>query len=257
MKKIALLLCAVLLFGALASCGEAANTNDTEKSTDTSAKSTEKSTDKVTDKVTDKTTEKETDKVTSSQSTTSTKPADIIISPENSIISYISGYKTQFDLTDNGTKYWEFYGPLDGVAELEQCKSNATDIITTTFNHIQSHYDNKATVVWTDGLSVPSAVTTHGRNSYNDITVKIKTADCTEAKFLIGAWLATNQMKLVDESGTTLGAYDIVKARGDSAMALVTVDLTKYSGSEITVVFTATDKDADNGNVSLTAVTVK
>ncbi len=253
MKKTVLLLSVILLLAALFACGEPSKQSETGSSTGTSS-----GTSKVTDKSTDKVTDKTTNKVTNNDPPVVTSPPEPdydIITPENSIISYISGYHSVFNLTEHGSKYWEFYGPLDGESDVEQNKANSADIITTTFNHEQSHYDNKAVVSWTDGASVEAAFTTNGRNSHNEITVKVKTSGCSEIKFLVGAWKATNKMTVIDASGAILGTYDLLTAGNDAFMALATVDLTKYSGDEITVLFTATDKDG--GNVSLTAVTVK
>lgn len=100
-----------------------------------------------------------------------------------------------------------------------------------------------------------SQTTHHGKNTSNSVSVKIDIAGCTEAKFLVGAWKATNHMTLYDANGIPLESIDIVSAGADASMALVTIDLTKYEGSSITVIFEATNRDG--GNVSLTAVTVK
>ncbi len=182
-------------------------------------------------------------------------PGETPESPATADVSYEGSYTTKLDLTANGTKYWEFYGTIDGQSTNEQCKANASDIITTTFNQSQAHYDNKAEVTWSDGKSVASHTTRHGINSPNDISVTVNTEGCSEVKFLVGAWNATNQMTVYDANNIPLESITLITAGGDASMALVTIDLSKYEGDTITVIFTATNKNG--GNVSLTAVTVK
>ncbi len=272
MKKIALLLAVLMLCGTLFACGD--NTPaDTDKSTSTS-KATEK-----TPEETEKTPESSEQVPESSEQVPESSeqapesseqaPESSEQAPESSsekeeipvnpapFLGFETSYTTEFDLTANGTKYWEFYGELDGTTETEQHKANATDIINTTFNHVQSHWDNKAPVIWSDGENIPSCTTLHGRNSYNDITVTINTAGCAEAKFLVGAWKSTNQLTIMDANGSTLETQDVVVADENASMTLISINLTKYTGGEqITVMFSAVNK-VDNGNVSLTAVTVR
>ncbi len=164
-------------------------------------------------------------------------------------------YTTLLDLTAEGTLYWEYYGKLNSAdSKQEYNKENATDLIDTTFNSAQAHWDNKAAVKWSDGADVASANTVHGLNGSGQ-TITVQTKGITTVKFLVGAWNAKNQMTIYDAKGVPVESKVVVQAGGDASMALVTLDLSQYSGDSITVAFNATD--SNGGNVSLTAITVK
>ncbi len=164
-------------------------------------------------------------------------------------------YTTTLDLTAEGTLYWEYYGKLNSADSKQQYnKANATDIVDTVFTTSQPHWDNKAAVKWSDGADVATANTVHGLNG-NGQTITINTKDVTTVKFLVGAWNAKNQMAIYDAKGVPIDSKVIISAGGNAIMALVTLDLSQYSGDSITVTFNATD--ANGGNVSLTAITVK
>ncbi|MBO5779071.1 MAG: DUF5110 domain-containing protein [Clostridia bacterium] len=167
----------------------------------------------------------------------------------------VTPYTTMLDLTKEGTLFWEYYGKLNSADSIQQYnKANATDIIDTTFQSSQAHWDNKAQVTWSDGAGVASATTPHGLNGSGQ-TVTIQTAGVTTIKFLVGAWNAKNQMTIYDKNGVPVESNVIITAGGDAQMALVTLDLSEYVGDFITVAFNA--MDSNGGNVSLTAVTVK
>ena len=175
--------------------------------------------------------------------------------PQGNLVTYQDNYTTTFNLTENGTKDWEYYGQLDGYDGQEQRKANSTDIINTVFNHSQTHWDNDAMVTWSDGAVAKTVTTPHGINTPNDVTVTVQTAGCTQIKLLVGAWKSKNVMTVYDANNIPLESHTLLSAGDDAYMALVTIDLTKYEGETITIKFVA--PDANGGNVSLTAVTVK
>lgn len=169
--------------------------------------------------------------------------------PAQSIVKVDTPYTDVFDLTKEGTKYWEYYG------QSVQSKAGSTDIIDTTFDGGgQTHDDNKAPVKWTDGAATASDQTTVGRNG-GGATVKINTAGCKEVKLLVGAWNASNVLTIYDENSIPVESVTVVTAGGDAQLAVVTIDLTKYEGQSITLRFAA--EQSNGGNISLTAVTVK
>ncbi len=181
------------------------------------------------------------------------KPVDP--TPAEKISTVTTPYTTKYDLTKEGTIDWEYYGQLETSGGSQQYhKANATDIIDTTFQTSQTHWDNKAAVTWSDGAGVASATTNHGLNGSGQ-TITVKTAGAKTVQFLVGAWNAKNQMTIYDANGIPMESSVIISAGGDARMALVSLDLTKYSGDTITVTFNATE--SNGGNVSLTAVTVK
>ena len=184
-----------------------------------------------------------------------TKPVEP--TPEVSIASVKTSYTAKYDLTKEGSLYWEYYGQLtQGDSKQVYNKDNALDIITTDLQGAQGHWDNKAQVTWSDGAGVASATTRHGLNGANGQVIKIETTGVTQVQILVGAWNAKNQMVIYDANGVPLESKVILTAGGDAVMALVTLDITKYTGGDsITVAFTPTE--SNGGNVSLTAVTVK
>lgn len=177
--------------------------------------------------------------------------------PEVKIATVKTPYTTKYDLTAEGTLYWEYYGQLtQGDSKQVYNKDGATDIIDTDLKGSQGHWDNKAQVTWSDGAGVASATTRHGLNGASGQTITVQTAGVTEVQILVGAWNAKNQMVIYDEKGVPLDSMVIISAGGDARMALVTLDITKYTGGDtITVSFVPTE--SNGGNVSLTAVTIK
>ncbi|MBQ8288436.1 MAG: DUF5110 domain-containing protein [Clostridia bacterium] len=170
-------------------------------------------------------------------------------------VSVATPYTTTLDLTAEGTVYWEYHGKLNSAdsKQLYQ-KAGATDIFDVSFSSSQAHWDNKAAVKWSDGADVASANTVHGLNGGSE-TITVQTDGVTTVKFLVGAWNAKNQMTIYDEDGIPMESSVVVSAGGDAQMALVTLDLSEYTGDFVTVTFTA--MDSNGGNVSLTAVTAK
>ncbi len=175
--------------------------------------------------------------------------------PADSGISVVTPFTGTFDLTAEGIVDWEYYGKVNNTDNTtEQRKANAADRIETVFDSSQTHDDNKAVVKWSDGAQLNSAETRHGINTSNSITVKLNVENCTQVKLLPGCWNATNMMVLYDEKGTALESVKLLSAGSSAQLALVTIDLSKYDVSELTVKFTCTS--SNGGNVSLAAVTL-
>lgn len=170
-------------------------------------------------------------------------------------VTYVTPYTTKVDLTAEGTKYWEYHGKLNS-ADSKQLyhKAGATDIFDVSFTSSQAHWDNKAEVTWSDGEGTASATTRHGLNGGSQ-TITIATEGVTTVKFLVGAWNAKNQMTIYDQNGVPLDSKLLISAGGDASMALVTLDLSQYTGDIVTVTFTA--MDSNGGNVSLTGIMAK
>lgn len=175
--------------------------------------------------------------------------------PETKISTVTTPYTTKFDLTANGTIFWEYYGQLNQSGGSQQDhKAGALDIIDTTFQSTQTHWDNKAEVTWSDGAGTASATTRHGLNGGGQ-TITVKTEGAKTIQILVGAWNAKNQMTVYNEDGVPMESSVIITAGGDAQMALVSLDVSKYEGNSITIAFTA--MNSNGGNVSLTAVAVK
>lgn len=169
-----------------------------------------------------------------------------------------------FDLTAEGTKYWEFYGEVEqGVAPNMQYKaieSEDQDIIETFFNSQQTHWDNKGTITWSDGSTenggTAAATTLHGMNTTQAVYVDVTIEGCTEIKCFVGVWNAVNVMKIYDDNDKLLAEENIAEAAGDASITIVTIDLSQYKGTVLKLEF-ATSNASNNGNVSLSAITVK
>ena len=169
-----------------------------------------------------------------------------------------------FDLTAEGTKYWEFYGEVEqGVQPNMQYKaieSEDQDIIEPFFNSSQTHWDNKGTITWSDGSTenggTATATTLHGMNTTQGVYVDVTVEGCTEIKCFVGVWNALNVMKIYDDNDKLLAEENIAEAAGDASITIVTIDLSQYKGTVLKLEF-ATSNASNNGNVSLSAVTVK
>ncbi len=173
-------------------------------------------------------------------------PADIPVT--DSIVDIQTPYSNTFDLTAEGTTYWEYYGPTNCS------KAESSDIINTVFDGGgQAHFDNKAIVKWSDGANTVSKETREGYNA-SGITVKVTTAGCSSIKLLAGAWNATNLMTLYNADNDALECVNIVSGGSVAQMAVVTIDISKYEGDTLTIRFDASE--SNGGNISLTAVTV-
>ncbi len=171
-----------------------------------------------------------------------------------SAVQITPAYTGTMDLTALGTVDWEYYGKLnDNDANDTVRKAGVTDRIDTTFNGITNlHSDNKAEVKWSDGGSVASATTRHGKNAMDGFTVKVNIKDCSKLTILVGAWKSTCSMSIFDGAGNALENESVVTGTDSASMALVTIDLTKYNTDTITVQFTCIN--SNGGNNSLTGI---
>ncbi|MGM9679872.1 MAG: TIM-barrel domain-containing protein [Eubacteriales bacterium] len=166
-------------------------------------------------------------------------------------------YTGTVNLTELGTVDWEYYGKVDNSSADDLVrKAGASDRIQTVFSAgAQLHDDNKAQITWSDGDSVPSATTRHGKNSTSKITLTADIRDCKTLTLLVGVWNATHSLSVYDADGNILDSETVVTAGGDARMALVTIDLTGYDTDSITVEMTAVN--SNGGNVSLTGAALK
>lgn len=177
--------------------------------------------------------------------------------PDETMVSFVTPYTDIFDLTAEGTKYWEYYGILDDNAEVQSHqKALGDDIIEVTFNGIQHHDDNKAEITWSDGKDVASATTRHGTNCTRGADIEINVAGCTEIKLLVGVWNATNTLylsKTIDDD--FFDEIEVINAGGEAVMALVTIDLTGYGYD--TLCISMLPNFSSGGNISLTGIAIK
>ena len=169
--------------------------------------------------------------------------------PSKSIVDVKDAGEDAFDLTADGTKYWEYYGPSNDN------KANADDIVNSEFQDGgQAHFDNPTSVKWSDGATETSKETPEGYNA-KSITVTVSTAGCTTLKLMTGAWNATNRMTVYGENNVPLESLDIAVGTDKAKLVFLTVDLSEYKGQTIKIFFEATN--SNGGNVSLTAIAVK
>lgn len=167
-------------------------------------------------------------------------------------VSFVTPYTEAVDLSALGTLDWEFYGKLkSGDTVNTYRKAGVADRIETTYSSINYHYDNKASVLWSDGTDAVAAETRSGINTKDKFTVKLDTAGADSATVLVGAWKGTNTLAVYDAYGLPLDDKKVV-VQNDTAsqMALVTLDLRGYTLNTATLEFSF----AGSGNISIAAV---
>ena len=167
-------------------------------------------------------------------------------------VSFVTPYTEAVDLSALGTLDWEFYGKLkSGDTVNTYRKAGVADRIETTYSSINYHYDNKVSVLWSDGTDAVAAETRSGINTKDKFTVKLNTAGADSATVLVGAWKGTNTLAVYDAYGLPLDDKKVV-VQNDTAsqMALVTLDLRGYTLNTVTLEFTF----AGSGNISIAAV---
>lgn len=167
-------------------------------------------------------------------------------------MTFITPYTDTVDLTALGTLDWEFYGKLKSGDKVNiYRKADAVDRIDTSYSSVSYHYDNKATVVWSDGAEVTAAETKSGINTKDKFTVKLNTEGADRATLLVGAWKGSNTLAVYDAYGLPLADTAVVVQNDTtSQMALVTLDLTNYTLDTVTLEFSF----AGSGNISIAAV---
>ncbi len=164
-------------------------------------------------------------------------------------------YTDALDLTAVGDIYWEHYG------DNEDHKANADDIFTEYFEGAQNHDDNKAPLTWTDGTNLPVMENSdpedpkdpsrHGKNG-TSISITIPTAGIKTLTLFVGAWNGTNTLTInTDDNSEFEKTEDILECGNDAAIAVVKVDLSKFTGSTITV---WVERTTGTGNVSLSGI---
>lgn len=161
-------------------------------------------------------------------------------------------FTDNFDLTTEGTIYWEYFGEYWGA--IDDQKKDATDRIgPVDFEGGQTHYDNKAPVTWTDGTNTPVMEELRtGKNATGSINLTFTDlSGCSTIKFFVGAYQATIVIELYDEDENVIGSMDLFTCESDAQIGIVTLDLSKYEGTKLGVRFTP-----DGSNVSMTAITI-
>ena len=162
-------------------------------------------------------------------------------------------FTDNFDLTTEGTIYWEYFGEYWGA--IDDQKKDATDRIgEVDFQGGAFHYDNKATVTWNDGTltATMEEPLRSGRNASTSIDLTFTDlTDCSTIKFFVGAYQATIVIELYDEDENVIGSMDLFTCESDAQISIVTLDLSKYEGTKLGVRFTP-----DGSNVSMTAITI-
>ncbi len=169
---------------------------------------------------------------------------------------------TKVSLTDNGTAL--------GVATRDWFKSGhesadkvykagADDILSVNYSSSQVFTDYAAAISWSDGEEVASGVETRrglcttgaGRI---EIAVRVN-ADTGYIRLYTGCWRSTNTVTVYDMEGNVLATSTPFSAGDSSVCKALTFKIDAAGASRVRIVIQSS-AERDNGNVSLSAVTV-
>lgn len=170
---------------------------------------------------------------------------------------------TNVDLTDNGadlgaaTLDWFKSGPVSDKNMIY--KANAGSIIAVNYSTYQPFFDYAGVMRWTDGEEVVSSGgTTNGlcTSGSGNIEVTLRVDENTQfVRVYTGCWRATNTVTVYDANGNILVTSDAFSAGESSVCRALTFRIQTDGSSRIKIVIRSS-AEYNNGNVSLSALTV-
>lgn len=152
-------------------------------------------------------------------------------------------YVETFNLTEEGTVYWEFYGKLHewSMSNSNDSKAEAQDIIEISVEKEERSYNQQpARVTWSDGTTTAEASTSFGGVYGTEISAKVTTQNASQIKMLIAGY--SYQMTVCDQNGNVLESATFIKLE-TSTITMFTFDLSDYKENEITITFESSNPE--------------